>query len=226
MEPTAIPTVAVSSGASLGFGLKKFLEQTSSAGPLAYIAATAVLSMPPVPGASGFLCTLGGVAYGTLLGTVIFVFASTIGASLSMVLARWLLRLPLQKALSSYSKQLKSLDAAVENEAFQIVFLLRLSPIMPFGLATLLLALTSVPFEKFCAGTFLGLLPSSLPFAYAGALTRSLSSADTHQKDPLNEAVTVLGLLATLLVSWKVMNIARTALNNAMGDTGVSEKTS
>lgn len=129
------------------------------------------------------------------------------------------------------------------QEAFQIVFLLRMSPVMPFGLASLLLALTSVPecelrlpdatataplraasgrqsatrsaaaghlrrisarslphrtltssrplalsprvpAVSFTCGTFLGVLPASIPYAYAGALAGSLAFAGVRLPYP------------------------------------------
>ncbi len=39
----------------------------------------------------------------------------------------------------------RSLDSAIEDDAFMIVFLLRLSPVVPFAVASVLLALTPVP---------------------------------------------------------------------------------
>jgi hypothetical protein len=94
--------------------------------------------------------------------------AAAAGAVGALVLTRSALRAPVQRATARWRPAFRALDAAVEKDAFSIIFLLRLSPLVPFAVASLLLALTPVPLGTYAAATALGALVSAVPFAYAG----------------------------------------------------------
>jgi hypothetical protein len=86
----------------------------------------------------------------------------------ALVVTRSALRAPVQRATARWRPAFRALDVAVEKDGFFIIFLLRLSPLVPFAVASLLLALTPVPLGTYAAATALGALVSAVPFAYAG----------------------------------------------------------
>ena len=67
-------------------------------------------------------------------------------------------------------KRRKAVSKAVEKEGSQVVTLLRLSPVFPFAPCNILLGLTSVKASSYILGTTIGLIPSTLPYVYAGSL--------------------------------------------------------
>ena len=91
-----------------------------------YVLATAI----SIPGAI-LLTLLGGALFGTVYGTIIISFASTIGATISFILGRFLFRESLEK---KFPKQLTNINRGVQREGANYLFALRLVPVFPFFL--------------------------------------------------------------------------------------------
>jgi hypothetical protein len=148
----------------------------------------------------------------------------------ALLVTRGVLRAPVARATQRWRPHFRALDAAVEKDAFQIIFLLRLSPLVPFAVASLLLALTPVPLSTYAAATALGALLSAVPFAYAGHVggvlagsagsahaggTAARGAAPDGPYDQLQVLMSVVGLLATVAVSVKLSAVVREALASA-----------
>lgn len=131
---------------------------------------SSVLCALPLPVVSGVVCATCGAVYGALRGALAFTLAATLGSGYALVLSRSLLRAHVARLAARWRTQARALDAAVAAEPFTLVFLLRLSPIVPFGVASALLALTPVKAEAFILATALGTVLASIPFTYAGSL--------------------------------------------------------
>jgi uncharacterized membrane protein YdjX (TVP38/TMEM64 family) len=99
-----------------------------------YVAVTAL----SFPGAA-LLTLVGGAVFGLLWGTVLISFASTIGATLAFLIARFLLRDSVQ---AKFGDRLKAINAGVEKEGALYLFTLRLVPAFPFFIINLLMGLT------------------------------------------------------------------------------------
>jgi hypothetical protein len=64
----------------------------------------------------------------------------------------------------------KAIDAAIQDEGWKVVFLLRLSPLIPFNLLNYFLGLTPVRiFPDYFLATFVGMLPGCAMFVYIGS---------------------------------------------------------
>ena len=90
----------------------------------------------------------------------------------------------------------------------------RISPLIPFGLSSLLLSFTPVPLGVYAAATALGVLPGALPFAYAGKLSGALM-VGSEDAERMHLLLSLLGLVATAGVSWLLAGVARDALEAA-----------
>ena len=128
---------------------------------LVYAVAVA-LSMP-----GAMLCTLAaGFLFGGLVGGIVAALAATTGAVAIFLAARtslgeWL-RAGFGPALAGFARKF-------EADAASYLLFLRLTPIFPFWLVNLGTALLNVPLRVFVWTTFVGILPASFAFAFAGS---------------------------------------------------------
>jgi uncharacterized membrane protein YdjX (TVP38/TMEM64 family) len=88
-----------------------------------------------------------------------------------------------------------------------IIFLLRLSPAMPFALTNFLMASARVPLRTYVAGTFLGMLPRSSAVVFVGSGLSELSF-----DDPQEAWLIVFGIIATIASVIFITIVARRAL--------------
>lgn len=186
--------------------------------PVSYVAITAVsavIGLPP----SSMVNGIAGSIYGLYPGTALFVGASVLGAVASLLMVRYLLKDFVEKKIVrkyGYTGQWKALNTALAKEGpFFIVMLLRLSPIMPFFIANLVLGLTTVEVLPYTAGTPVGLLPFSIVYVYLGELGFDLVHNDVG--DNMTMYLNIAGLLVTLALTYKITVTAQTALDEATG---------
>lgn len=135
---------------------------------LLYIATTA-LSLP-----GGALLTLaGGALFGLLWGTLIVSFASSIGATLAFLAARFLFR-DLVKA--RFADRLKAVDEGMARDGAYYLFTLRLVPLFPFFVINLVMGLTAITTRTFYWISQLGMLPGTLVYINAGTQLARIDS--------------------------------------------------
>jgi len=97
----------------------------------------------------GSLLTLAaGFVFQIWLGIIIVLFGACIGLALSFLLGRYLFRDSVAKQVEKYPK-FKAIDAAIAEEGWKIVALLRLVPIIPFGVINYALSLTKISFWQY-----------------------------------------------------------------------------
>ncbi len=127
---------------------------------LAYVAVTGL----SLPGAA-VMTLAGGAVFGLLWGTVIVSFASTIGATLAFLAARFLLRDWVQ---ARFGQRLKVINEGIEREGVFYLFALRLVPAFPFFAINLLMGLTPIRTRTFFVVSQLGMLAGTIVYVYAG----------------------------------------------------------
>jgi pyruvate/2-oxoglutarate dehydrogenase complex dihydrolipoamide dehydrogenase (E3) component/uncharacterized membrane protein YdjX (TVP38/TMEM64 family) len=127
---------------------------------LVYVAVTGL----SLPGAA-VMTLAGGAIFGLLWGTILVSFASTIGATLAFVAARFLLRDWVQ---AKFGPRLKSINEGIEREGVFYLFALRLVPAFPFFAINLLMGLTSIRMRTYFFVSQLGMLAGTIVYVYAG----------------------------------------------------------
>ena len=125
-----------------------------------YILVTA-LSLP----VATVLTLLGGALFGFSLGLIIVSFASTIGATLAFLMARFLAQDYVQK---NYENQLSKINKKFESEGAFYLFALRLVPVFPFFIINVVMALMPIKTWTFYWISQLGMLPGTIVYVYAG----------------------------------------------------------
>ena len=134
----------------------------------AYVAVTAF----SIPGAA-VMTLAAGALFGLLQGLIIVSFASTIGATLAFIGARYLLRDSVQ---AKFGNRLKAINEGVEREGAFYLFTLRLVPVFPFFLINLLMGLTSMKAFTFFWVSQLGMLAGTVVYVNAGTELAKIDS--------------------------------------------------
>lgn len=78
--------------------------------------------------------------------------------------------------MASDNKQFIAIDKAIKKDGFKFVFLLRLSPLLPFAASNYLYGLTSIGARPYILASWLGMLPGTWAYVSAGSIGRDILS--------------------------------------------------
>jgi uncharacterized membrane protein YdjX (TVP38/TMEM64 family) len=193
-------------------------------GPLAFglIYVVAVLAL--IPGSA--LTLAAGALFGLIGGTIIASLASTSGAALAFLVGRYLARDRIAAKLERYPR-FDAIDIAISKSGWKIVALLRLSPAIPFNLQNYLYGLTGIRFWPYVLTSWLMMLPATFMYVYLGVIGReSLQAAaggTECARTPVEWAMLIVGLIATVAVTIYLTRLARSALRQQISVAGVVE---
>jgi len=148
------------------------------------------------------ILTLGaGAIFGLAKGTGIVVVGATLGATLSFLLARTVLRHRVE-SMTSGSAKFRALDRAIANEGAKIVFLIRLAPVFPFTYINYAFGLTGVRTLPYTLSTLFGIIPGTFAFVYLGySGAQAAAGAADQTRLVINIVGAVLALVATIFVA-------------------------
>ncbi|MEW8505222.1 MAG: FAD-dependent oxidoreductase [Candidatus Thiodiazotropha sp.] len=157
---------------------------------LVYVAVTAL----SLPGAAVMTLAIGAV-FGLLWGFVLVSFASTVGATLAFLIARFLLRDTVQ---DRYGDRLKAINEGMRKDGAFYLFTLRLVPIFPFFIINLLMGLTPIRTWTFYWVSQIGMLAGTLVYVNAGTQLATLESASGILSPGLVGSFVLLGIFPLL----------------------------
>lgn len=167
-----------------------------------YIAVTAL----SLPGAA-ILTLAGGAVFGFWWGLVLTSFASTLGATLAFLAARFVLRDSVQ---ARFGARLAEIDRGVARDGPFYLFTLRLIPLVPFFVINLVMGLTAMRTWTFYWVSQVGMLPSTFLFVNAGAQLARVGSVADLLSPGLVLSLVLLGLfplaarrLAGSVLAWQ-----------------------
>lgn len=169
----------------------------------AYFGLYVVVTALSLPGAT-IMTLAGGALFGLVWGLLLVSFASSIGATLAFMVARYLLRDAVQ---SRFGERLSAINRGVEQEGGFYLFTLRLVPAFPFFLINLLMGLTPIKAWTFYWVSQVGMLAGTLVYVNAGTQLGQLDSLSGILSPSLLISFTLLGLFP--LVAKKVMALIR-----------------
>lgn len=132
-------------------------------GPVAYILLYIVGVLLFLPGLA--LTAVAGV-FGPVMGTLYVSLASTIGASLSFLAARYALR-PMVEKRAQESQVFKRIDDGVAEHGWRMVVITRLIPLFPFNIQNYAYGLTKVRFPTYVLVSWLCMLPGTIAYVTA-----------------------------------------------------------
>jgi uncharacterized membrane protein YdjX (TVP38/TMEM64 family) len=179
-----------------------------AAGLLAFGAIYVVATLLLVPG--WIFPLAAGAIFGLVWGTAIAVAATAASSTAAFLMARYLLRGPAER-LAKRHKLFKAFEQAVDKEGWRIVALLRLSPLLSFGMKSYFFGLTCVELGSYLVGTLAGMAPGLLLKVWLGAAGRDVMT----RGGPLQWTMLAAGVIATIAVSVIVTRVTRARLRLA-----------
>lgn len=151
-----------------------------------YIAVTGL----SLPGAA-VLTVAGGGIFGLFWSTIIVSFASSIGATLAFLAARFLFR---DWVKARFGQRLQAIEAGLQRDGAYYLFSLRLVPIFPFFLINLAMGLTPMPVRTFYWVSQVGMLAGTVVYVNAGTQLAKIDSLSGILSPGLLASFALLGL--------------------------------
>ena len=161
-----------------------------------YVGVTAL----SLPGAA-ILTLVAGAIFGLLWGVVIVSFASTIGATLAFLVARFLLRDSIQ---AKFGDKLKAFNTGVEKEGGFYLFTLRLVPAFPFFMINVVMGLTTMKARTFFWVSQIGMFLGTIVYVNAGTELAKITSLKGILSPGLLGAFVLLGIFP--LIAKKIID--------------------
>ena len=162
-----------------------------------YIAVTGL----SLPGAT-VMTLVAGAVFGLWWGVVIVSFASSIGATLAFLAARFVLRDSVQ---SRFGDKLRAINQGVEKDGAFYLFALRLVPAFPFFIINLVMGLTPISTLVFYVVSQVGMLAGTLVYVNAGTQLAAIDSLSDIVSVPLLASFALLGIFP--IIARKIIEI-------------------
>jgi pyruvate/2-oxoglutarate dehydrogenase complex dihydrolipoamide dehydrogenase (E3) component/uncharacterized membrane protein YdjX (TVP38/TMEM64 family) len=169
----------------------------------AFFALYVLVAALSLPGAA-LLTLAGGAALGLVWGTLLVSFASSVGATLAMLSARYVLRSATEQR---FAGQLERINEGVRREGGFYLFSLRLIPVVPFFAINLLMGLTRMKAWTFYWVSQAGMLAGTLVYVNAGTQLARIDSLRSVLSPGLLGSFVLLGLLP--LVTQRLLDTLR-----------------
>ncbi len=170
---------------------------------LLFFAIYVVVTALSLPGAA-IMTLAAGASFGLVWGTIVVSFASTLGATLAMLVARYLLRDSIE---ARFGRRLAEVNKGIDREGAFYLFTLRLIPAIPFFILNLVMGLSRMKTWTFYWVSQVGMLAGTVAFVYAGTELAKIDSLSSILSPRLIGAFVLLGIFP--LVARKIVDIAR-----------------
>jgi uncharacterized membrane protein YdjX (TVP38/TMEM64 family) len=198
--------------------LTNFNDWVGQMGVLGIFIFIGVYALATILLAPGSILTIGaGFAFGLWKGFFAVSGGATLGAALAFLVARFIARAKIQ-AIAHRNEQFREVDSAIGKQGAKLIFLLRLSPVIPFNLSNYFYGLTGVRFWPYVLASWIGMMPGTFLYVYIGtagkAAVAAASGGEAMKHGWQYWTVLGVGLAATLAVTIWVTKIARGALKS------------
>jgi len=174
---------------------------------LVYVAAAVTLAP------AFFLTVAAGAMFGVWWGSVIVFVGASLGASAVYALASPLGRSAWMQRLTR-DPRVAAVRTAVAGEGIRVMFLLRLSPLVPYNILNYALALSGVRYVDF-AVALLGMIPAILMYTYYGKVVGDVAALAAGVSPPRGReyyALLAVGLIAIVVSTMMITRAARRAI--------------
>lgn len=186
----------------------EWVEQSGWVGWLWFIVIYTLTCVFFLPGS---VLTVGaGAIYGFWGGTLLVSISNLVGAVVNFLTSRYLIRGWLQRRLASKRKY-QALDHAIAEDGWTIILLSRVSPILPHSVVSYACGLTRISLTKYAIASWIGFIPISAAYSYAGAFLGKFARAKAGMQHGGESWIFYgLGLLVTIVVTvWSTRFAAR-----------------
>ena len=203
-------------------------EQHREVAGALFIGVYALAALLVVPGS--ILTLAAGYLFGLPLGVALTSAGSVLGAAAAFGVGRFVARDWVARRVATWPR-FGAFCAALQHDAFAIVLLARLSPVIPYNLLNYALALTAPRFSVYLLATWIGMLPATVVYVYAGSIAKSLTTLANAGSAPswATYSFLAVGFAATVALTVLITHRAtrflreRLAAESAVPATGPRE---
>ena len=210
----AVVAAFVLAGRLLPFreALEAFEGWVAGLGPAGYVLYVAAYVLVTVLMMPAILMTLGGgLLFGLLPGVAVVWTGATLGAAASFLIARYLARDRIARFAGGNTRY-SAIDRAIGREGWRIVFLLRLSPLVPFVMSNYFYGLTAIRFWPYVFASGAGMLPLTFLYVSLGAAARETVGEPAGPTGPWRWALIAAGVAVTLAATLYARRIVKGAM--------------
>ena len=189
------------------------IQGMGAAAPLAFVAAYALAVVAFVP--ASMLTLASGALFGLAHGAVYALSGAILGSTAAFLLGRHAARRLVGRYLES-KPRIAAIDTAVSAHGRRLVFLLRLSPVVPFNFLNYALGLTTISVSDFVIASA-GMIPGAVLYAYLGKVAGEALVLAGQAQVPRGASYYVVllgGLVATVAATTVVTRTAQRALRD------------
>ena len=141
-----------------------------------------------------------------------------LGSLLCLLVTRYFLRDWMARVAWPRNPKIQAIQEAVKNNDWKLVFLTRLSPVMPFSLINYSLGLTDISPWRFLGATELGAVPATLVYVYIGTVIGNLAriGPELREHRSVEYSIQGVGLVVAIGVTVYVTWLASRALKQQL----------
>jgi uncharacterized membrane protein YdjX (TVP38/TMEM64 family) len=187
------------------------LAQLGAWGPVLFILLYVAAAVTLAP--AFFLTVAAGAMFGVWRGSLIVFIGASLGASAVYVLGVPMSRSRLMARLTR-DRRVAAVRDAVRGEGAWVMFLLRLSPLVPFNILNYALALSGVRYSDFSIA-LIGMIPAIIMYTYYGKVVgdvAALAAGVAPPRGPEYYALLIVGLIAIIVSTTMITRAARRAV--------------
>ncbi len=147
-----------------------------------------------------FLTVAAGAIFGVWQGSLIVFIAASLGASLVYAIGSRVANLAWMQRITR-DPRVAAVRAAIRGDSVWIMFLLRLSPLVPYNVLNYALALSGVRYVDFVIA-LIGMIPAIIMYTYYGKVVgdvAALAAGVSPPRGPEYYALVVVGLVAIIV---------------------------
>jgi len=187
------------------------LSELGPWGQVLFVALYVVASLAMAP---AFILTFAaGAVWGLWQGSLLVYIGAVLGASAVHVLASPLSRSRMMQRLDR-DPRVAAVRRAVAGQGVWVMFLLRLSPLVPFVQLNYALVLSGVRYREYVIAT-LGMWPTIIMYVYYGKVAgdvTALAAGVAPPRGPEYYVLLVVGLVTTIVATTMVARAAKKAM--------------
>ena len=186
-------------------GLSQVNQWLASLGYWAYPTFTVIYLLATLVGLPAiFLFIAAGSLFGFVPGLIVVSFADTISMAVCYLLGRTVARKKVNKWISQ-RPHWGEFDRAVAKQGWKIVFLTRLSPIVPSNVLNYGFSLTKINFWQYLFVSWLAMLPVIALYVYLASVGIDLLSGNSDPKQIIASVIGIITAVTAIAYTTKLM---------------------
>tara|TARA_Y100000389_G_C17469784_1_gene529257 strand:+ start:2311 stop:3000 length:690 start_codon:yes stop_codon:yes gene_type:complete len=203
--------------ASLINYLAIIVEKYPTASPLMYVLLVIVGIILFLPGSIAMMVS--GFLFGFSQGVLFAVIGISLGSQAAFESGRRIARPWVKKKIAA-SERIQAIELALQEKAFVIIALTRLSLIIPFNILNYIYGASPVKSSIHFIATIIGMLPAITLYVYLGTFARDINqilSKEAPSSD-LGDWVIFAGIILIIITTWVIHKAASKALEKHVSD--------